>query len=62
MDTCPRRKKILNFLRKNPNATQPDIMKAAGIKHRSMLDYHMSKLMAAGLVRKNDKYEVVEKV
>ena len=60
MKEHPARKKIIRFLKANPEATFEEIRKAAGVSSKSVVDYHIKTLMAAGMLRKINQWEVVE--
>jgi group I intron endonuclease len=56
------RKRLLAFLKANPHATLRDIKKAFNIRHISVVDYHLTKLMAEGFLRRIPAYwEFLEK-
>jgi group I intron endonuclease len=56
------RKRLLRFLRANPQATHRDIMKAFKIRNISVAEYHLNKLMAAQKLRKIPaRWEIEEK-
>ena len=61
MKDHPARKKLLRFLKGNPEASVRDMKKAAGLSSTSVVDYHIGKLMAEGLLRKvPQRWEVME--
>ena len=61
MKQHPVRKKILRFLKTNPDASVRDILKATGLSSTSVVDYHVTKLIAAGELKKiTQRWEVIE--
>lgn len=51
---------LLKAIRKNPNATLRELQDVIDANATSVVDYHLTKLMAKGLLRKGDKWTVVE--
>ena len=63
MKEHPARKQILHFLRSNPEASIRDIEKATGLSSTSHVDYHITKLIAAGCLKKvTQRWEVIERL
>lgn len=61
METHPTRTKIIAFLKENPRASIRDIKAATGLSSTSLVDYHIAKLMAEGMLRKiPQRWEVTE--
>lgn len=53
-------KKLLDAIRKKPESTIRDLQKACKISSVSVADYHLTKMMAAGLIYKVNKWVVSE--
>ena len=57
----PTREKILACLRVNPNATFEEMMEASGVKSKAVVDYHITKLVMLGFIKRMNRYQVVKK-
>lgn len=53
------REKLLQAIRKNPNATFEELKRACKMSNKSVVDYHIKKLIAAGIIRKGNRWEIV---
>lgn len=53
-------KKLLAEIRKNPNSTLAEYGAAIGVSAPATVDYHMRTLIINGLVRKGNKWEIIE--
>lgn len=62
MKAHPVRSKIIAYLKENPEASIREIKTAVGISSTSVVDYHITKLAAAGVLKKINRYEVGEGV
>ena len=51
-------KALLKAIRKNPNSSIRELQEACGIKNISVADYHLNKMMAAGLIYKVNKWVI----
>lgn len=52
-------KKLIREIGKNPNATLKKLGIVTGIHATATVDYHLKALMAEGLLRRGNKWEVV---
>lgn len=50
---------LLRAIRKNPNATLRELQEVIGANSTSVVDYYLTKMMARGLLKKNDKWEII---
>ncbi len=58
--STPTRKRILAALRKDPNMHMGQLKKAAKIASKSVVSYHLNKLIAEGKISKQARYIVHE--
>jgi predicted transcriptional regulator len=52
-------KKLLDAIKKRPESTIRDLQKACKISSASVADYHLTKMMAAGWIRKLNRWEII---
>jgi hypothetical protein len=53
-------KKMLKYIKKNPQATLKELGEASGISSTSTVDYHRKALLAAGMLRVTYAWEVID--
>lgn len=53
-------KKLLRAIKKNPNGTLRQYGEEIGVSSTSTVDYYRKDLMLAGLLRRGNKWEIVE--
>lgn len=53
-------KKLLREIRKNPNVTLKELGVITGIHATATVDFHLRALMIEGLLRRGNKWEIVE--
>ena len=59
MNLHPSQRKLLNAIRRKPDASIRELQRMSGISSTSVADYHLTKMMAAGIIRKVNEYEIL---
>lgn len=51
---------LLKAIRKNPNVTLKELQAVIDANSIPIVDYHLKSMMAEGLIRKGNKWEIIE--
>lgn len=60
MKLHPKQQAILKAIRKNPEITVRELQAACKISSTSLVQHHLLSLQAAGVIRKVNRWEIVE--
>jgi predicted transcriptional regulator len=60
MKITAKHQELLRAIKKNPNATLRELMEKADMNSTSTVDYYIKNLMVEGLLRRGNKWEIVQ--
>ncbi len=62
IDKSKAQQRLLKAIKQDPNASVRDLQKATRMSSPSIVDYHLTKLIAQGLVRRGNRWEIIKDI